>query len=150
MTDPPPIALRDALFIKQVHPVGTCLQGKDCPYRHSKTAKKGVDSAAAPSGEPTKKGKPQVCRLFLETGKCRFGDSCSYVHESPNKRNSDKNSDAKKGDKPDAKKSAGKKEDPRKKKKGRPGAMAEIAEQSDGPSAEDSDNELSSYSEDQD
>eukprot|EP00972_Heterocapsa_arctica_P077658 11453527-Heterocapsa_arctica.AAC.1 len=37
------------------HPAGTCLQGNKCPYSHSKTAKKSVDSAAAPSGEPTKK-----------------------------------------------------------------------------------------------
>jgi hypothetical protein len=129
----------------QFFPAGTCLKGKDCPYSHTKKAK-GVDSAAAPSGEPAKKGKQQVCRSFLETGKCRFGAACSYLHESP-KGKPDKPSE--KGGKPGAK-SAGKKFDPKAKKKGRPGAVAEIASGSEASYVEFSEDELSSEYEDQD
>ena len=85
--------------------------------------------------------------MFLETGKCRFGDACSYVHEVSTKKKSGSKPDAKERTKPDGKKSAGKKAEPKKKNKtGRPGAMAEIAESSDEPSGEDSNNELSSNS----
>eukprot|EP00972_Heterocapsa_arctica_P059390 8758110-Heterocapsa_arctica.AAC.1 len=44
---------------------GHCKLGSKCPWSHKPG--KSVDSAAAPSGEPTEKGDRQICRNFQET-----------------------------------------------------------------------------------
>eukprot|EP00972_Heterocapsa_arctica_P083429 12293847-Heterocapsa_arctica.AAC.1 len=69
---------------------GTRTLGDKCPYSHAKKFGKSVDAAAAPTGESSKKGKQQVCRLYLETGKCRFGAARSYSHDAPSKGKPDK------------------------------------------------------------
>eukprot|EP00972_Heterocapsa_arctica_P039439 5808605-Heterocapsa_arctica.AAC.1 len=46
---------------------GYCRLGSNCPWNHKMKPGKGVDSAAAPSGDSTKKGDRQVCRLFQDT-----------------------------------------------------------------------------------
>eukprot|EP00972_Heterocapsa_arctica_P021310 3137985-Heterocapsa_arctica.AAC.1 len=71
-----------------------------------------------------------MCCLFQESGKCRFGAACSFSRDAPPNIKSDKKPE--KGAKQEiVKKGAGKKEDGKKKKKGRPGAVAEVASSSD-------------------
>eukprot|EP00972_Heterocapsa_arctica_P032512 4790082-Heterocapsa_arctica.AAC.1 len=84
-----------------------------------------------------------MCRLFQESGKCRFGAACSFSHDAPPKRKSDKKPE-KGAKKENGKKSTGKNVDG-KKKKGRPGAVDEVAGSSEESRSEgSSDNELSS------
>eukprot|EP00972_Heterocapsa_arctica_P088225 13009259-Heterocapsa_arctica.AAC.1 len=69
---------------------GHCRLGPNCPWNRNIKPGKGIDSAAAPSGDPTKKGDRQLCRLFQESGKCRFGAACSFSHDAPPNIKSDK------------------------------------------------------------
>ena len=132
---------------------GNCRLGKDCPWKHGSKPGRGVDAAAAPTGDSTKKGERQVCRGFKENGKCRFGDKCQFSHDLPSKNQSDDKSDkrGKKKEK-DGKKSSGKKEDDKKKKKkkGRAGAVAEVASGAESENDSGSGSDLSSGDESSD
>eukprot|EP00972_Heterocapsa_arctica_P091416 13487466-Heterocapsa_arctica.AAC.1 len=46
---------------------GYCKLGPTCPWNHKMEPGKSVDSAAAPSGDPTKKEDRPTCRNFQET-----------------------------------------------------------------------------------
>eukprot|EP00972_Heterocapsa_arctica_P032026 4718539-Heterocapsa_arctica.AAC.1 len=46
---------------------GHCKLGDNCPCNHTMKPGKGVEAAAAPNGDTTTSGQPQICRLFLET-----------------------------------------------------------------------------------
>eukprot|EP00972_Heterocapsa_arctica_P018354 2710937-Heterocapsa_arctica.AAC.1 len=112
---------------------------------------KSVDSAAAPSGDSTKNGDRQMCRNFQESGKCRFGATCSFSHDAPPNTKSDKKPEKGATKEKDDNNSSGKKEDGANRKKGRPGAVAEVASSSEASRREDSsDDELSSESDSSD
>ncbi|KAL2629665.1 hypothetical protein R1flu_014351 [Riccia fluitans] len=46
---------------------GNCLKGDSCDYSHSRAA------------------RPTSCRFFLSSKGCRYGASCLYYHDDPNK-----------------------------------------------------------------
>jgi hypothetical protein len=143
---------------------GHCRLGNNCPWKHGKPGKKHAVPATPAETGVSKSGGGRICYSFELTGKCNFGDACQYSHDlADKKKKSDRKgsgsqdhksgekekgpnhrpSDRKGSDKVEkVKESAGKK-DAKKKKKGRPGAVAEVAS-SGSASGSDSASDLSS------
>jgi hypothetical protein len=135
---------------------GTCRLGDKCPYKHTpeKTRRpgKGTDVAAAPSGDT---GSKSICRWYRDTGSCKFGKDCTNSHDTPSRKRDKKSErpsdrDGKKDRKVRPSDGTGKKDDPKKKKKARPGAVAEIATSSSDDQLSSDQSDRYSSSDDQD
>jgi hypothetical protein len=143
---------------------GNCRLGNNCPWLHGKPGKKHAAPATPAETGVSKSGGGRICYSFELTGKCNFGDACQYSHDLTDKKKksdhkgSDSSQDHKSGEKEKGvrhkpsdrkgsekvekvKESAGKKD--ANKKKGRPGAVAEVAS-SGSASGSDSASDLSS------
>src|SRR5690606_10386364 len=56
---------------------GNCPRGSKCPRKHVEKP----DSDGKEKDSSSLEESSQICKMFVETGSCRFGNSCKFSHD---------------------------------------------------------------------